>query len=509
MKKKWIKSLIFFLFVCALGVAALYDSYLSEEKEKAAEESARLFPHKTEDVQEIRLKTGDGRETVLTREKQKWLMETPTRDFADPSAVTSWLDQLKDQKAQKITVEGAVKWEDFHLDGEKTPGVTLLLKSDKDPAEKVVFSVSRRPGFDGKYFIRRGDALLMGEGAFQSVVIEKDPDSFRSLGLIHLSGHPDKLDYRGGESFSFTWMDYNWAFKTGSPFPLNDSRLDKLWSDLIAFKAVKIAGPAKGRLKKYGLDRPRAEIRLNFGDQKLYVRVSAVREEKVFLYADDRDYVLECSKSQAEKLFLSQKTLRDHSAPFKYKKEEVSLIELKGGKYSYTAQKSAEGVWSAPSEAATKSAGSEKPMEREMDSKAIEAVLSGISVLRGEKYSSTPLRKAEMSLALKDDKGKTVWEMKAGRPFKDSSGKKMFWLQTSLSKDLTAVSGTALNGIFERDPYVAASKKEEDGKSGSDKKSLPKDKSGKTRPADEGKTSPGDLPHKPSADPSSSGGGKK
>ena len=472
MKKKWIKSLIFFLFVCAVGVAALYDSYLSEEKEKAEEESARLFPHKTEDIQKVRLKTGDGRETVLTRENQKWLMEAPTRDFADPSAVTSWLDQLKDQKAQKITVEGAVKWEDFHLDGEKTPGVTLLLKSDKDPAEKVVFSVSRRPGFDGKYFIRRGDALLMGEGAFQSVVIEKDPDSFRSLGLIHLSGHPDKLEYRGGESFSFTWMDYNWAFKTGSLFPLNNSRLDKLWSDLIAFKAVKIAGSAKGRLKKYGLDRPRAEIKLGFGDQKLSIRVSAVREEKVFLSADDRDYVLECSKSQAEKLFLSQETLRDHSAPFKYKKEEVSLIELKGGKYSYTAQKSAEGVWSAPPPEAAKSGGSEKPVEREIDSKAIEAVLNRASALRGGKYSSAPLGKIEMSLLLKDEKGKTVWELKAGRPFKDSSAGEMFWLQTSLSKDLTAVSKTALSGIFEKDPYVTVSEDKDEKPDTADKKDL-------------------------------------
>ena len=457
MKSKWIKSLIFFLFVCLVAGAALFDRYRSEKKEKAEEERARLLPHKTEDIQEIRLRAGDGKETVLIRENQKWLMSAPTRDFADPSAVTSWLDRLKDQKTRKITVEGAVKWKDFHLDGERTPRVTLLLKSV--PPKKVVFSVSRKAGFDGKRFIRKGDALFMGEGALKSLVAEKDPDSFRSLGLIHLSGHPDKLEYKGEESFSFTWTDYNWAFKTGAPFPLDGSRLDKLWSDLIAFKAVKIAGPAKGRLKKYGLDRPRAEIQLSFGDQELRILVSAVREEKVFLYADDRDYVLECSKSQGEKPLLSRKTLRDHSAPFKYKKEEVSLIELKGAKNSYTAQKSAEGVWSSaspPVGTAEKEAGSEKPpSERKINSKAVEAVLTRASALRGGKYSSASLGKAEMSLVLKDDKGKTVWELKAGRPFKSASGDEMFWVQTNLAKDLTAVSKTALNDVFEKDPYSA------------------------------------------------------
>ena len=140
----------------------------------------------------------------------------------------SFLEKLlKEKKTQNITPKETVQWEEYGLD-EKATQVTLSLKSD----EKVLFSVSWKPSFDGKYFVRRGDTLLMGDSSLKTAIHEKDPSSFRSLNALHTSGHPLELTYSGKKNFSFTWSDYRWAFKKTTPFPLKTGRVSKFWSDL-------------------------------------------------------------------------------------------------------------------------------------------------------------------------------------------------------------------------------------------------------------------------------------
>ena len=441
-KTKWIKRLAAFLCIAAVGGYALYDYHRSSEKTKEEEEQSRLFfqdIQDIEDVQGIQIIT-EGKPITLTKKKQKWIMESPIWDFTNSAAITSWFDQLKNEKMQNITPKESIKWEEYGLD-EKAAQVTFSLKSGK----KVQFSVSWKPSFDDKYFIRKGDSLLMGGSSFKTIVNEKDSTSFRSLNALHSSGHPVELNYKGKETFSFTWSDYQWSFKKTAPFPLNTSRLSKLWSDLSAFKAFEIVGAAtESNLKKYGLDKPEATIRLKFRKQSIQVRVSAPQGNTAFIHTSDRNYILECSKSQAEGLILSQQTLRDHAAPFKYKKAEVSLLELKGGTYSYTSKKNPKGIWTSTDTSEDKG--------KKINSSTIQTVLNSLIKLRGKQYSRLPLWLPKLSVTLKNDKGETLFSLKAGQPFKDS-GKDMFWVQTNLSKDKVAISKTALDKIFERDPY--------------------------------------------------------
>lgn len=440
-KKKWIKHLFFFLLVSVFGGYALYDYYRSAEKTKEEEERARLLSQNIEDVQEIQLLT-DGKSIILKRKDQQWMMEAPVPDFADSAAIASWFNKLKDEKVQDITPKENIQWEEYHLD-DKASKISLSLKSN----ERITFSVSWKPSFDDKYFIRREDALLIGDNSFKAAVNEKTPDSFRSLSALHTFGHPVELSYEGKENFSFTWSDYRWSFKNGSPFPLNTSRLDKFWSDLSAFKATEIVEPATEEyLKNYGLSQPEVTIHLKFREQDVQIRVSAVRGNAAFIHASDRKYILECSQNQAEKLILSQTALRDHAVPFKYKKEEISLFELRGKTYSYTVKKNPEGVWE-----------STETEDKKINSEEIKTILNRISKLKGEKYNRRPLWLPKMSLTLKNDKGETLLDLKAGQPFKDSD-EEMLWVQTNLSKEKVAISKTSLDNIFEKDPYVTVEK---------------------------------------------------
>ena len=449
-RKKWVKKLAVFLCVAAVGGYALYDYYRSSEKTKEEEKRSHLLSQDIEDVQEIQITTEGKKPVVLTKKKQRWMMKSPVWDFADSAAIASWFNQLKEKKMQNITPKETIQWEEYGLD-EKAFQVDLSLKSD----EKILFSVSWKPSFDGKYFVRRGNALLMGDNSFKAAINEKDPLSFRSLNALHTSGHPLELTYRGKENFSFTWSDYRWAFKKSAPFPLKATRLSKFWSDLSAFKALEIVGAAsESNLKKYGLNKPETTIQLKFRSQNLQLRISAVKDDTVFIHASNRNYILECSKNQAEKLILSEKVLRDHAAPFKYKKADVSLLELKGEKYAYTARKNTKAVWESTETSEAKG--------KKINSQTIQTILNSLARLKGERYSRAPLWRGAFSVNLKDEKGKSLFSLKAGQPFKDS-GKEMFWVKTNLSKDKVAISKASLDKIFEKDPYKTkpVKKKEE------------------------------------------------
>ena len=446
-KKKWLGKLAAFLLVMAVGGYALYDYYRSSEKAKEEENRARLLSQEMEDIQEIQITTRE-KPIILTKKKQSWKMTSPVQDYANSEAITSWFNELKEKKVQDITPK-EVKWEEYSLD-EKAAQVTLTLKS----GEKIFFSVSWKPSFDEKYFIRKGDKLLMGDNSFKTSVSEKDPISFRSLNALHTVGHPIELNYKGKESFSFTWSDYKWGFKKTEPFPLKASRLSSFWSELNSFKALEIVGSAtETNLKKYGLGKPATTIRLKFRNQSVEVKVSASKGNTAFIHTSDRQYILECSKTQADKLILSEKVLRNHTAPFKYNKKEVSLLELKGDTYSYTAKKNAKGIWSSADTL-------KEAKGKKINSKTIQTLLNSISKLKGEQYSSLPLWLPKLSLIFKDDKGGTLFSLKAGQPFKDSE-EDMFWVQTNLSKDKVAISKSALDKIFEKDPYKQTPVKKE------------------------------------------------
>ena len=445
MKKKGLRGLIFFLFVSALGGYALYDYYRSNERKEKEEELSRFFRESAKDVQQIRLTAPKKKPVVLKQTEGKWRMETPVRDFADFATVSSWLDKLKEQVTEQIRPEGDIQWKDYRLDKETTEA-ELSLKS----GEKFIFSVSSRPSFDGKYFIRKGKELFMGDRFFNDEIKGKTPQSFRSLSVLHTEGHPVQLNYRGKDSFSFVWTDYKWSFKKSPSFPLNRDRLDKLWSDLSAFKVATITGKAsRSALSKHGLVNPKIQMSLKFNEKDIQIRVSAPKENRVFLHVSDRDYILECSKKEAEKLILSRAELRDHGAPFKYEKDQARLFELKGKKYSFTAQKTEAGEWRSAQPAG----------DRQIDTEKLTAILNSLHKLKGKRYSAAPLKSSQDSLILKNEKGEVIFEMKTGQMFQpQSKGERLTWVQTSLSKGKTAVSKVSLDKIFNTNPYMITKK---------------------------------------------------
>lgn len=446
MKTKLFNQIFFSLLILALGGWAFYEYKQSQKEQAQKEEEASLLNKKLEDLKTFRIKK-EGHVLETTKENQDWFLKQPVKDLADFTEISRWFDEIKNQKIQNITKKEGIKWEDYYLD--EAPSVEMEFFS----GEIISFSVSKKSSFDGKYFIKKGENLFIGEQYFSSEVNEKDFDSFRNKKLLPSLGHATKIQLKGKESFTLHWSDYKWSFdksKKKKTFPLDSDRLDGFWTDASSMKAsaIKEAVNSSSSLKKYGLNKPQLEIHFNYSDKdKSYsLKLSPFKkeEDKAFVSVSHRDFILEISKEDAKKLILSQKEIRDHAFPFNYKKDLAAQIERKNDKKSFSIKKIKDN-WT-----------SLNTKELSIDIKKVKALLEKIKELRGEKYKTDPIKQGRRSLEIKNAAGEIIFELKEG-----STSGSHFWVKTNLWDELVAVSKVSLNEIFNHKITVDPKTKEE------------------------------------------------
>ena len=416
MKTKFFNQIFFSLLILALGGWAFYEYKQSQKEQAQKEEEASLLNKKLEDLKAFRIKK-EGSVLEITKENQDWFLKQPVQDLADFTEISRWFDEIKNQKIQNLTKKEGIKWEDYYLD--KAPSVEMEFSS----GETISFSVSRKSSFDGKYFIRKGENLFIGESYFSSEVNEKDFDSFRSKKLLPSLGHAIKIQLKGKESFTLDWSDYKWSFdksKKKKTFPLDSDRLDGFWTDTSSMKASAIKEAVNpSSLRQYGLNKPQLEIQFNYPDKDkshdLKLSPFKKEEDKAFVSVSHRDFILEISKEDAKKLILSQKEIRDHSFPFNYKKDLAAQIERKNDKKSFSIKKLKDNWQSLNKE------------ELSIDTKKVKALLDKIKELRGEKYKTGSVKKGKRSIEIKNPAGEIIFELK-----EVSASGSHFWVKTNL-----------------------------------------------------------------------------
>ena len=282
MKTKLFRQILPSLLVLALGAWAFYEYKQSEKEEKQKIEEASFLNKKLESLKAFRIKK-DGKQLEIVKKEQNWFLKQPVQDQASFTEISRWFDEITNQKVQKIQTETGINWKEYHL--EKAPGVEMEFSS----GETISFSVSKKSSFDGKYFIKKGAELFIGEQYFSSEVNEKDFDSFRSKNLLPSLGHAKKIQFQGKENFTLHWADYKWSLDEANKkkdFPLNSDRLDGFWTDASSMKAsaikeavisdLKVAAPfmpeahfakkaiSSISLRKYGLNKPQIEITFSY-----------------------------------------------------------------------------------------------------------------------------------------------------------------------------------------------------------------------------------------------------
>lgn len=455
---------LFVIFFSVVGYA-VYE-YRKGLKEEENGDRVALFSAEWENVKEIRL-SNKSLSLLTEKENGRWFLKKPLVDFADSSELSRWFNALKDQKIWLISDGPDIPWEKYYLQNPSRVEVTL------SSGYKIRFFVSEKAAFDGKWFIRKGESLFLGESDFGQEVNERTLDSYRSKKLLHSFGHPLTVRFQkqGQRFLDFSWKESKWVY-TDKTFPLNEDRLNTFWSDLSELKGNEIVGSVtKENLKKFGLSEPFVKIVLNFEKEKKanVIRFSSIKGEgTVYGLTSNRGYILGVSKENFEKVLLSIEDIRDHSQPFRYKKEEAFRLQLQGKKFSYIVEK-------LPSTGKKDSSNSSKegdkkkketklewqsiePKNKKINLEEMNALLNTIYDLKGKKYKKGSIGKISHFLEIKNKAGELLFKMELGDSYTENKDE-FFWVQTNLSKDKVGVLKESLDFIFKKSPFVKEKKK--------------------------------------------------
>ncbi len=434
-------SRIFFSFLAlALAGWAFYEYKQSQKEREQQERAAVFFDRELESLKAFRVTKAGGKILEVKKEGEDWLVRQPIQDLADFAEISRWFNEIKNQKVQKIQTDKDISWKDYYL--EKAPLVRLEFSS----GQSLSFSVSGKSSFDGKYFIKKGEDLLLGESYFYSEVNEVDFDSFRSGKLLQPLGHATKIQFQGPEAFALDWENYSWSLSEDQSFPLDSSRLDGFWTDINSIKSSAFKERVRPEsLKKYGLNKPQLKIQFSYPekDKSVTLKLSPFQGEKAFVFVSHRRFILEISKEDAKKLLLSKKDFRDHAFPFNYKADSVAQVERRSGKKSLAIKKEGQ-VWRALGE-----------KDKAVSVEKAEELLDQIKELRGEKYKkSAVLGKNPRFIKMTTAKGDLVFELKEA-----SAGGALSWVKTNLWPEWTAVPKKSLDEIFSLNIFSSSNSK--------------------------------------------------
>ena len=328
MKGIWLRRLIYLIVVAGTASFAFYQYKYSQEQEEKEEKKDLVFSSlEPNQVQSIFIQKAAG-DIHLTRTADGWNMESPIKDMADRDLTGDWLSSLFSEKARVIKEEG-VDWAEYGLD-QNTKSIEITIKSN----EKLKLNISNYSAFDGSFYIKKGEKLLLGGTAWASLT-SKEGDYFRSYKLLNIGKkHPKSLSYQSKAfSASLNWENNKWEWeKETSLFPLSQSELESYWSSLSNINFERDTYPnIKKYREEFNLHNPAIELQLEFKENKKWsIKISSEIKGKFYALPSTRNYIFILNKAERNNLLLTSKKIRDHRHSFQFKIDQVHFVELKG-----------------------------------------------------------------------------------------------------------------------------------------------------------------------------------
>lgn len=352
-KKKWLRRLVYCVVVFVTAGFAFYQYKQSQKEILLAEKKDLIFPSlELSQIESFSLEKNDTKVHVF-RKAEDWYLDSPVKDIADADLTKDWLENLLTEKIRPLQEKG-VDWKEYNLHDR-----VRALEIKKRSKETLKLRISNYSAFDGKFYIKKGEKLLLGNVSWASLT-NKDGDYFRSYKLLNKKEHPTGIVYTSNlfkTQLKFDHYKWQWDNKdqtslfennfsegdkkkpeeksiedTSSLFPLSQSDLESYWSNLLKVNLVKESYPNTEKFrKKYKLSTPAIELELKFKENKSwFVKISPEINNKFYALISTREYIFALNKDEREKILLTEKIIRDHRQPFQFKKDQVYSMELKG-----------------------------------------------------------------------------------------------------------------------------------------------------------------------------------
>lgn len=328
--KNFKATLFFAVFVVGVAAFSFWD-YQNSKEEKIAEEKADLVLKldKTE-ITEVTLESPD-RRIQIQKQDGTWKLIQPLEDEVDGSAVDFWLTDLLGQKAKDLSAQVGVNpdWSKYHF-SDQSPRIQVKAG---DRIEELSFGTSN--AFDGSYYIRQGDKLLLGETTWASS-LEKRPEALRNKDLYEPDGEIDRIQIKNhrGENFELAFADGQWKIPSSPDLTLSTRNIEDFIENLKELKAVDISADevTSATKKKYALNSPTLELKISEQDREKPYQITIGRidddKQEAYVWTSRRETIYRLSKVAAEKVLVGKDYFRDGHKPFRIEWSKVDKVQI-------------------------------------------------------------------------------------------------------------------------------------------------------------------------------------
>jgi hypothetical protein len=289
---------VLLLLAGAIGGAALWTGKDEQKKAEAKEKSEKLFDFDKSQVKELRLSKEGQLVARLEKGDKGWKLAEPVQADGDDTAVDSLLGTLSALKQKKELAEE----KDLKAFGLDQPRLEVAAKLDG--GKDVGLQVGIDNGFDGTLYVKKlGDATVRVIDAYQKASFEKTAFDLRDKKVARLDDSAEvKRIEATGVKWPYTLEKDGAVWKLGGA-PADTAAADRVASAVKSLRATAVASEAAKSLKEFGLDKPRATIRLSVvAGKDTYTRMVQIGQAKsgastkTFAKRDDSPVVYEVDK---------------------------------------------------------------------------------------------------------------------------------------------------------------------------------------------------------------------
>jgi len=311
--KKSLLGLLALLVVAgAVGGIALWTQKDEAAKTEAKEKSEKLFDFDKAHARSLRLEKDGKLVAALAKDEKGWKLEQPIKAEADDSAVDSLLSSMSSLKQKKDLADE----KDLKAYGLDAPRLAVMVKLDDGKEQGLLLGVDN--SFDNTLYVKKsGDATVRIVDGYNKNTFDKSLLDLRNKKVAHLddSAEVKRVEVSGVKNPYVLEKDgANW--KVGGA-PADSAAADRVVSAVKQLRGTGVAAETAGTPAQFGLDRPRATVKLSVTAGKdTFTRTVLIGQKDAKTYArrDDSPVVWEVDASvlkdlEKEPFDLQDKTL--------------------------------------------------------------------------------------------------------------------------------------------------------------------------------------------------------
>ena len=330
-----------FSIVLALGLFALaFWAYKKNEQDiEEKKQSALIFKDqlRKEQVVQLVLNRVDGVVFELVQKEEEWSVVRPVKDKASSQKVDELLNNILTQTIESIDI-GSSNWAEYHLD---PPFSILSLKDRDDKIWKV--GVSGEPNFDQRYFLKKGEQLLLGASQWKTLS-QLQADDYLSKRLVSSKQirRPVKISFQTlSQNYVFYFKNQKWQWEKREFFPLDgvsvEKFLDVLTQEGIQDFSLEKKSAVSGQWKSPDL---KLVVEQEQEKKTWELKLKKLKSGDSQVVVSDRDFVYGLDAHRTNQIL--DFDFRDHKAPFYWDSEKLSRVEVTSSGVNFVLKKSKE-----------------------------------------------------------------------------------------------------------------------------------------------------------------------